>query len=125
MTAPKFPGISPQHAQQSAGLTIGSLFNNSVQQTPHRIALEDAAGKMTFRELDERTNRVANYLLAFGLQRGDRIAILSENRCEYIELLIAAAKTGVIVACQNWRLSESELRHCLELVSPKDRKSVV
>ena len=119
MTAPKFPGISPQHAQQSAGLTIGSLFNNSVQQTPHRIALEDAAGKMTFRELDERTNRVANYLLAFGLQRGDRIAILSENRCEYIELLIAAAKTGVIVACQNWRLSESELRHCLELVSPK------
>lgn len=119
MTAPSFPGILPQLALQSAGLTIGALFALSVRQFPQRIALEDAAGQMTYGELDNRSNRLANHLLSCGVQRGDRIGILSENRCEYIELLIAAAKIGAIVACQNWRLSESELRHCLELAAPK------
>ncbi|SFU10534.1 class I adenylate-forming enzyme family protein [Sedimentitalea nanhaiensis] len=119
MTAPSIPGISPQLALQSAGLTIGALFDISVRQSPRRIALEDAAGQMTYHELDIRSNRLANHLLSRGVQRGDRIAILSENRREYIEILIATAKIGVIAACQNWRLSEGELRHCLELVTPK------
>jgi fatty-acyl-CoA synthase len=46
------------------------------------------------------------------------VAILSENRAEYIECLIAAAKLGVVLACQNWRLADDELTHCLQLVTP-------
>lgn len=51
--------------------------------------------------------------------RGDRIAVLSENRHEYIELELAAAKLGAIVACQNWRLSKDELSGCLALAEPR------
>ena len=54
-----------------------------------------------------------------GVGHGDRIAILSENRSEFIEATIAAAKIGAILACQNWRLAGPELRHCLTLVEPK------
>jgi len=50
--------------------------------------------------------------------RGDRIAILSENRSEYLEVFLAAARIGAICACQNTRLAEPELRHCLDLADP-------
>src|SRR5689334_7273568 len=53
-----------------------------------------------------------------GVKHGDRIAILSENRLEFLELFLAAARLGAIVACQNWRLAGPELVHCLNLVEP-------
>src|ERR1700730_6859264 len=58
-------------------------------------------------------------LAASGLGRGDRVALLSRNRPEYIEIELAAANLGVITACLNWRLSPRELAYCVELVSPK------
>ena len=54
-----------------------------------------------------------------GIGLGDRIAILSENRAEYIESTYAAAKLGVILAALNWRLAKNELNHCISLVEPK------
>lgn len=64
-------------------------------------------------------NQLAHALAAQGVAAGERIAILSENRLEYIELELAAAKLGVILACQNWRQSDEELRHCIRLVEPR------
>ena len=58
-------------------------------------------------------------LASHGLRRGDRVALLSRNRPEYIEIELAAANLGVITACLNWRLSPRELTYCVELVSPK------
>lgn len=106
-------------ARQAAGLTIGSLFALRVRCGPERIAVEEGERRLSYAGLDERTNRLAAVLAARGVVRGDRVAILSENRSEYVELLVAAAKLGVIAACQNWRLTDAELRHCLELVTPK------
>ncbi len=106
-------------ARQAADLTLGSLFGLRVRCAPERIAVEEGERQWTYSQLDERSNRLANVLVARGVRRGDRVAILSENRSEYIELLIAAAKLGAIAACQNWRLVDQELRHCLDLVTPK------
>jgi fatty-acyl-CoA synthase len=94
------------------------LFRARVRLSPGSIAFEDGIRTLTYAELGDRVNRTAQYLLKFGLQRGDRIAVLSENRLEYIEVELAAAKIGVIVACQNWRLAAPELQHCFDLVSP-------
>ncbi len=58
-------------------------------------------------------------LAALGLVRGDRVALLSRNRPEYLEIELAAANLGVITACLNWRLSARELSYCIDLVSPK------
>ena len=45
--------------------------------------------------------------------------MLTRNRSEYFELLLAAAKIGAIVAALNWRLLDNELEHCIDLVSPR------
>jgi fatty-acyl-CoA synthase len=62
---------------------------------------------------------LAGWLRSRGVGQGDRVAILSENRPEYLELFLAAAWIGAVVACQNWRLAPPELEHCLSLAEPK------
>jgi fatty-acyl-CoA synthase len=83
------------------------------------VALTDGTKSFTYRELDFRARRLAGALAARGVTRGSRVAILSENRTEYLEVFLAAARLGAIVACQNWRLSQRELSHCIDLVEPR------
>jgi fatty-acyl-CoA synthase len=85
---------------------------------PERIALEDGSRRFTYGELAARACRLAGALAARGVERGSRVAILSENRVEYFEVFLAAARLGAVVACQNWRLAPPELAHCLDLVDP-------
>jgi len=99
--------------------TVGQLFHSAAAAFPKRIAIEDQGTAFTYAELDRRTNCLANFLSSRGIQPNDRIAILSRNRHEYFELLLAAAKIGAIVAALNWRLLGPELEHCVNLVEPK------
>tara|TARA_B100001245_G_scaffold235083_1_gene222093 strand:+ start:310 stop:1737 length:1428 start_codon:yes stop_codon:yes gene_type:complete len=71
---------------------------------------------MTYEALEKRSNQLANALLSQGLRQGDRVGLLARNRLEYVEVELAAAKAGLIVACLNWRLADRELRHCINLV---------
>ena len=95
------------------------MFDAQCRVYPDRIAIDDGTRQTTYAELDERSRRLAGALIGRGVKRGDRIAILSENRREYLEVFLAAARIGAIVACQNWRLSARELAHCIDLVEPK------
>jgi acyl-CoA synthetase (AMP-forming)/AMP-acid ligase II len=115
---------TPDPVARAGRSTVGSLFRARVRQFPARIAIESAGAgaapaRLDYRELDARVARLAGALAALGVARGDRIALLSENRPEYLEVLLAAARLGASVACQNWRLTAAELAHCIELVSPR------
>ena len=103
----------------AAALTVDAAFRERVLAHPERVALVQEQRRTTYRELHERVRRLCNALQQRGVGRGDRVAVLSENRCEYVEVLLAAAHLGAIVACQNWRLSAAELAHCLNLVAPR------
>jgi acyl-CoA synthetase (AMP-forming)/AMP-acid ligase II len=109
-------------ARRSAASTVAGLFAMRARLHPDRLAIEETgAGEgrsLTYGALDERSRRLAAALKARGVGRGDRVAILSENRAEFLELFMGAARIGAIVACQNWRLAQPELRHCLSLVEP-------
>lgn len=99
-------------------LTVHGLFRACVRRAPEAVAIETAQRSVTYRELDDRVLRLAAALAQLGIARGDRIALLSENRQEYAEIELAAACLGAIVACQNWRLAPGELGHCINLVEP-------
>ncbi len=104
---------------QAASLTVGDLLRARAHSGAQRIAIEQGGQRWTYAQFNERVNRLADVLRSAGLQRGDRVAVLSENRAEYLELIFAAAKLGVIVAALNWRLVTPELAHCVHLVSPR------
>ena len=106
--------IGPQ-----AGSTLTSLFLDRTNVFPARPAIASGARVLTYAEVDARTRRLAGHLAAEGVSRGDTVAVLSENCTEYLELFLAAGRLGAVIACQNWRLAEPELRHCLELAAPR------
>jgi fatty-acyl-CoA synthase len=98
---------------------VSALFQQQVLRKHDTIALEGSGRALTYAELGERVNRLVRALAAKGIRSGDRIALLSENRLEYPELQLAAARLGAILACQNWRQSAPELEHCIRLVAPR------
>ncbi|MFA7438274.1 class I adenylate-forming enzyme family protein [Castellaniella sp.] len=102
----------------SARLDLTDLFRKRVRMHPDAPALSQQAQTLTYRALDAQVRRWAELLHARGLRHGDRIVIWSENRTEYIEIQLACARLGLLLACLNWRLHESEQRHCIRLVQP-------
>ncbi len=100
-------------------ISVYELFHSRVRYDPAALAIEENARRLTYGELDARVCRIATLLREQGVVHSDRIALLSENRTEYLELQLAAARIGAIVACQNWRLAPAELQHCISLVTPK------
>jgi acyl-CoA synthetase (AMP-forming)/AMP-acid ligase II len=99
-------------------LTVFEVFRAQARERPDALALHHGERRVSFAALDARVGRAAAALHRRGLRRGDRIALLSENRIEFVECLLAAAALGVIVACQNWRLAAAELRGCIDLATP-------
>ena len=76
---------------------------------PNKEAVVDGERRLTYRQLNHRVNRLARALAAQGLSYGDRIAMLSYNSLEFIEVIMAAAKLGLILVPLNWRLTGAEL----------------
>jgi acyl-CoA synthetase (AMP-forming)/AMP-acid ligase II len=77
---------------------------------PDRIAVADDVAARTFAELDACSSRLAHVLAdRHGVGAGDRVAVVSRNRVEVFEALIAIAKCGAVSMPLNPALTESEV----------------
>lgn len=65
--------------------------------------------RLNYRQLNQRVNCLAHALQDLGLKHGDRCAMLAYNSIEYVEVIFAVAKLGLILVPLNWRLSPIEL----------------
>jgi acyl-CoA synthetase (AMP-forming)/AMP-acid ligase II len=74
---------------------------------------------LTYPELDERTNRLANALSAAGVGPGDRILWLGQNSFRVLETLVASAKLGAMFCPANWRQSADELAFVIDDIDPR------
>ena len=81
--------------------------------TPDREALVDGDERSTYRELAEGSLGSARLLWELGVRPGDRVATLTANRGEFVELLYAIARVGAILVPLNWRLAGPELEYQL------------
>lgn len=81
---------------------------------PDAIAIQFQNRTLTYGELEARANRVAQGLIAAGLKPGSRVAVVSRNSDTFIEILIGALKTRVVLLAVNWRLAPPEIRYILE-----------
>jgi acyl-CoA synthetase (AMP-forming)/AMP-acid ligase II len=80
---------------------------------PDRTAIVFEGKRLTFSELSERANRLANALAGLGIKKGDRVAILQVNCNQYVEAYYGVAKTGAIFVPLNFRAKKDELVHML------------
>jgi len=90
----------------------GDVLGERARLSPEKIALICVPGpqKFTYGELNERAIRCARMLTEkLGLARGERAAILAQNRVEFLDAFFAAGKTGIVLIPLNTRLTATEL----------------
>jgi long-chain acyl-CoA synthetase len=94
---------------------IAQVLRDRAAAHPDHVALVDGDGRHeTYQELDQRSNRLAQYLLQRGVAVGDRVAHLDRNASAAAELLLATAKVGAVLVPLNWRLAQPELQALLQ-----------
>src|ERR1700749_983279 len=98
-------------------MNLSDLIARNAAFAPHKPALVFEGETLTYAAFDARIGRAARALEAeFGVTKGDRIAILSLNRPDYLVLLYACARLGAMLFPLNWRLAVAEqlfiLRDC-------------
>lgn len=95
---------------------IGLILTKRAELTGDREAYVDSKSglRLSFSELNQRTNRIANMLLGLGVSKGDRVAIMMMNSAEFFESYFAVAKIGGVVVPLNWRLVADELEFILK-----------
>jgi len=80
---------------------------------------EEEALSFTNREFNERVNRMAHALTAWGVCKGERVAVLMTNASEFLEIFFACAKTGAIMVPVNFRLAVPELAYIFRDCAPR------
>lgn len=93
--------------------TIGDALHRTAMQRPEQIALEYRERSWSYHALDRAANRVANHLLALGLQKGERVAAYGKNSDAYLILWLACTRAGLIHVPVNFSLTERELVYVL------------
>ena len=94
--------------------TVADITTHHAEIRPDAVALHFEGRHLTFGELDRRTNRVANGLIAEGMRPQTRIAILSKNTPAFFELWFGAAKADVVLVPVNFRLAPPEVAFVVE-----------
>ena len=88
---------------------IGFWLNKREEIAPDKEAVVDGQRRLSYRQLNRRVNRLARALQSQGLAQGDRLALLSYNSLECLEVIMASAKLGLVLVPLNWRLTATEL----------------
>ena len=102
-----------------------SLLDDIQKRRGHTVATMYRAGKQrefsrwTYNELAEHSKRIARGLLAAGFVKGDRIALWSENRPEWIAVFLGTVITGMTIVPVDYLVSEDECRNIIKLTRSK------
>jgi acyl-CoA synthetase (AMP-forming)/AMP-acid ligase II len=102
-------------------LNIGTIPLKSALRAPTSEALVDIPNqrRIDFASLENRVCRLANGLIdSCHAVKGDRVAVLSKNCIEYMEIFFACARVGLIIQPLNWRLGDDELNRIIEDGNP-------
>lgn len=108
---PLLPGGAP--------LNIANGIREFAIASPNAEAVVDGDRRLTYAELDERSSRLGQALLARGLTQGDFVGVALGNRLEYCEVAAGLAKAGLVSVPINPRYTAAETTDVLTLAKVK------
>ena len=93
---------------------IADLYEMVADKVPARSALVCGDQRATFKELDERANKLAHYLAAQGVKSGDHVGLYLYNCNEYLEGMLACFKIRAVPINVNYRYVQEELLYIFD-----------
>ncbi len=93
----------------TTGFSYAAVIRSHAAERPDAPAISFGNGTLTFGQLHHRSTLAANALLAAGVGRGSRVAVLSKNHPVFFELAFACSKIGAVLVGLNWRLAAAEI----------------
>ena len=93
---------------------IAGIVRLHGRERPEQVAIVYGERELTWRELDETSNQIANALVAAGVQADDRVARIEKNAPDYFLLAFAASKINAVLVDVNWRLAAAEMRQIVD-----------
>lgn len=99
-------------------MLINNLLENSATKYPDKIAVIHDADRVTYSQLNTQADNLASHLLAQGINKGDRVAILLENNIDYITAYYATLKIGAVASPLNPGLKPDAFQHLLNHLEP-------
>ena len=101
---------------QTCGL--GWTFEQATLRNPEGLAILQDNVLLTYTQVNQWANRIAHYLSAQGIGKGDVVAVFIENRPELLVTILALAKLGAVSALLNTSQTRDTLIHSINLVAP-------
>ena len=108
-------------------MVVGDIFERLVWSHPDREVLvafdgacsDERFARVTYRQADAAANQVAHALLAAGLERGDRVAMLCDNSVEALLAMVGVAKAGMVCAPLNAQMANDVIAQLIERVGAR------
>lgn len=100
-------------------LSLGLLVEQRAAETPDNLMCIFEGRSVSWYEFNALANRIAYFLKTAGIEKGDTVALLMDNRIENMACVTALCKLGAVAAMINTSLTEKPLLHCITAVSSK------
>ncbi|WP_456273383.1 class I adenylate-forming enzyme family protein [Bacillus sp. AK031] len=95
-------------------MDIGSYLAQNARKKPEKLALECEGKTYTYKQFNEEVNKLAHGLLALGVRKGEKIALMMKNSDQFVLAFFAGAKIGAVLVPVNFRLTATEVHYILE-----------
>jgi len=106
-------------------VTITEMLARNGQMYPNDVALvqvtpsQNIRRQITWAEFDKKANRVANFLISIGVQKGDKVLLLMRNCIEWLVAYFGIIRTGAWVVPLNFRFTSLDIEFCANIAEPK------
>lgn len=102
-----------------SAITAADIFEHWAREKPDNVAIYFENRQYTYRQYDQAANQFARWAQAQGIKRGEPVALLMENRPEYLFAWLGIVKIGAIAALINTNLRGQPLAHSLSVSGAK------
>ncbi len=111
--------VSAANALIRFGPTPAAGYQAAAARFPDDVAIIDEAGTITFREVHERSNAIANALSDEGVNEGDNVGLMMRNHRGFVEAIVACSKLGANAMFLNTAFSGPQLTEVCAREKPK------
>jgi len=99
--------------------TVPKMFSATAARVPNKPMFFYNNHMWTFGQVEDLSNRIANYILSEGFGRGDTVAVYIGNRPEFVIVWLGLSKAGVVPALINYNLKQEALIHSTKVADCK------